>query len=516
MDVIPIRVIINDNPLDETKTYGITFMHKLSQRPIKVGQGNVNYIISELQAKGRYINDKESARALQALLVEYEDTGLAEINNRIPQSGYYWVDNRIVGYDITQRNIDLSGNDPDSRQKILECIKVIEGLYERSKDKSILVTTLKWGAVAPFGYAKKCMDVVGDNWVPDLHCHGRTRAGKNTKGKIALAISRKHYPKDEHIHFIGFNHANSEAKFARIIGITTYPIIINEVGALSLDKFFYLVELIKHTVESKNARGKHNENRRYVFDPALSSLMLTGNPAPPVDPAYKIRVIPMEFYKEYDTSDEEKEEFNEWFYTQENIEKLGVIGDVSAKLIMENPELLRKSSWSDLGKYILERLYMSVNKPIPEWTNLLEKPNIIEQSAESTYFELRGFFNRVIIDNYRKDPIIERDSDGRIIYNDKIGLEQKLNQCVTKKLIEYLHQRDDGTIIITHDIIQELQRNKITNVTTMQSLAEEIPGFVYKNMKVNGKVMRVVSGSYDDFLISFLNCKFEEDEELKI
>ncbi|MGH9965982.1 MAG: hypothetical protein ACRD5E_14315 [Nitrososphaeraceae archaeon] len=103
IDAIPVNVVINDNPLDEAKGYRITFMHKVSDRPFIIGPGSVSYIVSELQNKGRYLKDRETAsQALQAILVEYEDLELAEIDHRIPYAGYFYVDNKIVGYVITQ------------------------------------------------------------------------------------------------------------------------------------------------------------------------------------------------------------------------------------------------------------------------------------------------------------------------------------------------------------------------------------------------------------------------------
>lgn len=77
------------------------------------------------------------SQALQAILVEYEDLELAEIDHRIPYAGYFYVDNRIVGYDITQA--------PFTKDDMLAGIDTLEELYRRSKDKDILITVPKVG-----------------------------------------------------------------------------------------------------------------------------------------------------------------------------------------------------------------------------------------------------------------------------------------------------------------------------------------------------------------------------------
>ena len=102
---------------------------------------------------------------------------------------------------------------------------------------------------------------------------------------------------------------------------------------------------------------------------------------------------------------------------------------------------------------------------------------VVEETNEFTYFELRSFFGQAIIDGYRKDPIFLRDSYDEVIFDYNVDLEQKLDRCFNQRLIQYLHLHNDGRVIITHDIIRELQNKRISNLITMQSIADEIQGF---------------------------------------
>ena len=302
IDAIIIKLIKNDNPLDGTVTYKITFAYQGSKKPFTIGPGSISYIIDELQEKALVLKKVEASDALTAVIREYERQALTEINDRIPTPGYYWLDGRIVGYDIVQ-NLDL---DPENNQaykeEVLECVNVIEDLYTKNKNKTVFATVLKWSTLAPFSYVKKCIDPSDSNWLPYLQAYGWTRTGKNTMGKIALAVCRKLTKKDVQDHILGFGNVNTDARLGRALALSTYPKLVNEVGALASEKYLSIVELIKHAVESLTVRGGFKGNSRYGNESALCPLILTSNSPPPTDPAYRIRVIPLRFDKIHETT----------------------------------------------------------------------------------------------------------------------------------------------------------------------------------------------------------------------
>jgi hypothetical protein len=110
-------------------------------------------LLEELQNKGRYVSDREAKQALTGILVKYEDSQKAEITNKPPQYGYFWINGQIVAYDTTQE--DINPQLESDRTKILQCIDVLEALYEKSKHRAAYVTVIKWSTLAPFSYARK-------------------------------------------------------------------------------------------------------------------------------------------------------------------------------------------------------------------------------------------------------------------------------------------------------------------------------------------------------------------------
>ena len=116
----------------------------------------------------------------------------------------------------------------------MECSDVIEELYVRIKNKVAYSTVLKWSPIAPFSYVKKCIDTSDSNWLPYLYPYGWTRTGKNTLGKIALAVNNKLTKKDSQDHIIGFGDIDSPAKLGNAMGKSTYPKLVNEGSYISI------------------------------------------------------------------------------------------------------------------------------------------------------------------------------------------------------------------------------------------------------------------------------------------
>ena len=205
IDAVPINVTVYSNPTDTSKTYKVTFRHRNANgtsHHFTVGPGIISHLLQELKVKGRFVKGKESDEALTALLIEWEDRGIAKIDNRMPQPGYYLIDGKVRGYDVTQR----LGGEPIEESEIRRCIDVLDGLVtNKYKNPDIGPTIIKHASVAPFGYIKKGLKESGDNWVPGIYEYGFTRVGKNTAGIIHLAIWRKHGIRDKDTHQLGFS-----------------------------------------------------------------------------------------------------------------------------------------------------------------------------------------------------------------------------------------------------------------------------------------------------------------------
>ena len=508
---IPVKVIINDSPIDENKTYQVTFIGR-SKNPFTIGPGSINYIIEELASRGKVLRKAEAVDALTATINRYEELGLAEVNESVTQPGYYYIKGKFESRDITQ-NLD---REPDC-DKVIECIILLDELSTKWQNKDIFPTVIKWAILAPFNYIFKA----NDKWLRNIHGYGWASSGKTSLGKIALAVWRLHKNASRKDYQLRFSNIDTTARFGSVISKSSYPKVINEAGGLQ-DKFNRsLLDLIKGAIEAPYVRGKFFEGR-YQNIPALCSMFLTSNSKPPEDSGYRSRIILIHFSKDdvHERGQKEAIEFEKWLDSKLNI--LEVFGDFIARYVIVKPIkpeesiLFSDKSYEDMAKEILTEFYKSVGKNKPEWVDrIFEQRSIVEENTEQAYFELRGFLMDQITNAYsRHIRTLYKEQDPGVIIN----FITRLNFCLTNKLVPYLHEhtrRDNAQeIIITHDILTELKRSidYIEGITTMEDLGKEIPGFDYTSRRLGGKARRVLAGPHKDF-VDFLEGKITADDE---
>jgi hypothetical protein len=518
IDAIPTKVVINNNPLDGGKTYQITFTHKASKKPFTLGPGTAKYVVEELQNRGRYVS-KDAVEALTAVLTKYEDNEIAEINNKIPYPGYYYIDNKIIGCDITQRLDFDPYNNQEHKKEALECIEVLEGLQSRNKKEAAFPTLLKWGLIAPFSFIIKTESKVAENALPGVQLYDKPDTGKSTLSIYAcLAVWRKHNEKKGKDNHLGPGSIDTPYRFGHAISRSTYSILVDEVGALGEEKFYFLVEMIKSALLHRVVRsGMFNENNRHSNILALSNIIFTSNPPPPRDPAYRRRFIILQYTDADKLTEQEKKEFKSWLIEEDRIEKLGVLGDFAAKYITEHPDLVldfKDSLWHKPGEMILKEFYKLVGKEPPAWLEFVAEQNAVQESNEEKHFELVGFLRHTIQEAYRRDAMSEVRS------GIKTTLQIKINYCLQSESIPFLfeHKRNKGEeveVVITANILSELRRynkSQTSNNYTLAALASKIPGFKVDQRKINGENKKVACGSKAKFY-EFLTPHIQEVDE---
>ena len=464
---IPIKVVINNNPLTDSRTYTITFVSKKSKKPFTIGPATIAEIIEVLDKKGKVLKKPEATDALTAIVEKYDELELAEVNDGITEPGYYWMNNQITGYGINQKlNFDPRNNQ-DDRRAVLECIDALEGLQIRSKKKVAFPTVLKWGILAPFSFITKTQTAGVEDWLPFLYLYDSTDTGKTTLIINAVLAVWGRYDKQQYeIHFRGPGSIDTPSKLGITLSQTTYPILVDEVGGLLNDDSRHdniLLDMIKYSVQGKYARSRFHENIL-----ALSPFAFTSNDPPPQDPAYRRRFVAIQFYENEKWSEAEKEEFKRWLDEQGIRDKLKPLGDFVAHYIIEHPEILNYSSysWDEHATIILKEFYKSVDAEPPEWIDFIAEQTIVQEVGEERQFEIRGFLQQAILEGYRRDYFtnpdpVTTDSDGRRMPIE-VTFQQKFNYCLDNKSLHFLHpcRRNSGEeleIAITSNIRSELK-----------------------------------------------------------
>jgi hypothetical protein len=508
---VPISVVINYNPLDNTKTYQIRFIGR-SKKPFTIGPGSINYIIDELTSKGKVLKKNEATDALTAILNKFEEFGLAEVKEFVTHPGYYYINGKFETYKITQ----VIDKEPDPNE-ILACTSLLDELATKWQNEDIFPTVIKWTSLAPFNYIFKAIN----RWIKNVHDHGWSSSGKTSLGKLALAVWRLHTNVLKRDYQLVFGNIDNAARFGAVISRSTYPKVINEAGGLR-DKFYRsLLELIKGAIESPYVRGKFSDGK-YQNIPALCNLFLTSNPRPPDDSGYRSRTTLIQHTKDevHERGQKDAVEFEKWLNS--NLYLLGVLGDFIARYVIVKPAkpedsiLFSDKSPEDIAKEIIAEFYKSVGKDRPEWLDrVFEQRSIVEENTEWAYFDIRGFFMDQITDAYsRHIRTLYKEHDPGVT----IDFPTRLNFCIKNKLLPFLHgyARRDGTdeIVITHDILKEMTRKlgHVEGITTLEDLGKEIPGFVYCQRKLGpNKNTKVLAGKRHDFT-TFLEGDIKDDD----
>jgi hypothetical protein len=508
VNAIPIEVTTFEDPISVTLEQRYKIKFKTSARRIFTTRGpaTLDAVLAELADRALVYSAQEGKEALSRIINAFENDDSIIISREIEAPGFYLIDGRIRTFHMNLEE--------HTTEESREAASFLNALVSKHYRKEIPATTVKWGIVAPFNYVlKQYTDDI--YWIPWLGLSGWPRAGKGTQGRIACGIWG--FYKDRRF-YIPFTSVNTEARLGKKLSQSTLPLTINEIDALNYEWTKNMLEMIKNCIETRISRGKYASRTIYVDEPALSACILTSNSAFHSDPGFRSRIIYIVYTKDDKYWDEaQQKEFDAFMSKGRRF--LKVLGDFAARYILDNQHVLLKENpeecnWKGSAEFVLQEFYKAADLPIPEWISLfVEEANVtaaaIQDASETAYFELRGFLEQAIIDGYRNDPIFDARENHR-----EVAFQEKLDRCLNKRLVPYLHNHLNRTklseVVITHDIIRELIRYKISNITTMQALAKEIPGFEYGSLKLNGNTRRVVHGPYSDFT-KFLNCSFDEE-----
>jgi hypothetical protein len=503
-NAIPREIISHENPLGFIEhKFTIRFTTNTG-RNMSIGPRTIEEIVAELRERALVCTSRSAGEALSIIINAFINDNKVKINDEIEASGFYYINGKLRSYHINHPR--------PSKKQIQQCAELLDILVTKYRRKEIIPTIIKWGIIAPFNYAIKQYTDDGQ-WLPWLYPYGWTRTGKTTIGKIVNGIWGKY---SDRKHRIPFTSINSDAKFGFILSQTTYPITINEVGALSDERHKVMLEMVKNSIESRVARSKHVNKTIYTDIPALCACVLTSNPQPPKDPGFRSKIIPIVFTKEDRHSPEEKAAFD--LLMSQRAAQLEALGEFSADYIMKNQHVLLKKNkeecnWKETAKVIITEFYKTGGGlDAPYWIDhfLEEELHIVDDSADDVRLLVRAFFINLINDTYNKYARI---------YDDTQGMEKtfhmRFNFCCEKELIPSTSLIHGGqTIVIFSDIMKELRNPKsgidASEVASLQELANTV-GLEYGQKWLNGKNTKVAYGDMAKF-IRFLDSEIEDKE----
>jgi len=458
------------SPLDALTKFEIVWESRVRPKPLRIGPATLDEIFERLRSEGFLSNSRLGKDALNNVVNALISKKKAEIKTEIENPGFYIVDNKIVAVKWKPKDI--------TREELKEALELLNELatkwYVHVIDK--FATSVKWGIISPFIYARKQL---GRRYqVPHLVMYGARNTGKTTLAEIC---TMRLWGLDKSTHSYSGSQANTEARLGRVVSNDTFPRIINEANSM-----FYrpeVINILKNTVEELIARGKYVRNA-YLNVLALSPLIITLNPSPPVD-FEGLGLVPKTIWLLYFTEGERlKQEQIESFRkdVEPRLHKLEAIGHYAARVILERgPEILKKD-WRELGEELLVKAYEEVGLTPPEWIRKEYEVESFEDIERDKIERIRSKFIKYINEQYSRNIgkiIANYEIDERMekINIEDVSIEDKLNILLKNKLIPFMIMKKDK-VYITSSILRELR----IEIDSLRSLADLL-GWIYRKSK---------------------------------
>jgi hypothetical protein len=496
---IPVEIISHENPLKQTeRKFTIKFSTHTAKK-LTVGPKPLEEIISELREKALVYVSRGASEALAVIISAFAKDKKIIINTEVETPGFYFINSGDINSSSNSKIVSYKTNHPrPTLQEFQKSADLLDELSLKYDSKEIFATVIKWSIVAPFGFVFKQVKGI---WIPWLHLYGHSGTGKTTIGDISSAIWGNYLDKN---YKIPYTNMDTVPKFGEVLSQGTYPITVNEVGALNDDRHRPLVEMFKNAIETQTARSKFIRKIIYTEIPALCGCILTGNTQPPSDSGYRRRIIPIQFTRDDEHTEQEIESFKRLMS-----DKVGpglcVLGNFAANYILDNQRNLILDTnvvdWKLISREVLVQFYKAAGKSQPEWIDYFVQETQLADSKEETDLILRGFFISIVNDLYNKHrrSIDFLDKETEV---PNMPFSHRLNFCLQHRLIPFLNPAvKQKEIVITSDLMQELRRLRLDScISSLAELAKMIPGFEYGQKKLGGMNVRAAYGDMSKFI----------------
>ena len=508
----PKCVLLHENPLrflDASPQYTIVFEDHNKQE-IRIS-GTIDGIISKLkELPGYVVSSYGTTEALTAIIGAFSDDLKLEIDKLVDFEGYYYSNG-----DIQISKISLDEKHPRrTKEEVAACIKYLD---ERSKfqvwdykgqtidRRDLLSSAIKWTIPAPFNFLLK-----QQNCKPYLK--GFDMSGERDGGKSGLSeemLNMHGNPTNEQdsdsVYSKSAGSASTEAKFAKALCNTTYPIELSEFGKVeTYGRREDLVEVCKTAVDGLIVRRGKKDSRTDAPFPSLSPMIINGNSIFTSKGELLKRFHVAKFSEEDRHDRDPNSPFNT--FQREKKHLLKVLGDWTVRWILDNKDellLSRKYGPYQLGEIALRAFYKSSDLEIPEWLTRW----ITDTSLEELDQDVEGLIRSILYNHVHKTL---RENSSLISIEDlgNVKMLDRIRLCLEADVWPWIRKvRSTDEKYYINSSILELFSYRLPDLT-LKKLAEKA-GFKYITDTEGKKKILCTKKELDDFIV------VEAEEETK-
>jgi len=498
---VPEKVTQYISPIDDTDFFEVWWHVKDIDDGGKVkreytkhyGPDYLDDIINYIKQDGLSESKRYFEEFVNTAIMSLPIYGRGEVVQQLTTPGVYYHHG-----ELTFINVEIKEPDVGGLKNALLTLEELKEWYSKSIEK--LATILRWGAVAPLGYAYKQSRGFNGEFIPWLLLSGNSRTGKSTLGRVILYLyglaEYKEEQKDQYIE-VG-SATNTEYRLGEALRKSTFPRLVNEPGKLFEEKGN--IDMIKGAVEGPIARAIGVRGRRRRV-PSLALLIITTNNEPPEDDALINRFIIIRFsFGETKDKDVQERFIKEML---PKLPQLKAIGNFFLWYVKNHPEIIKKD-WGDIAIELWNAVYEYVGLSMPEWLKLEvteeEDPIAETRLAIKSYIkaEINNYFDKHFPKFMPKDP----ESDN-VIMKEYMDFKERVKWVVRSGEggITWLHYKIDNNgkewVIISNEITKGLIEEGIYK-NGLKSIAE-LFGLEYKPIRTNEGVIKGIIMELEKF-----------------
>ncbi len=489
----PRIVELQQSPLNGSRIkYSAVFDTKDGEYPLKIGPGNINIILGELKESSIVLKSYNAEDHLTQLFYGLSDEGLVNKKFSVDKPGFFCIDGKIVSN-------DFECNELPSKEDINGALDVLEDFsgYFIATDinpidqRDKLATLIKLGLTLPFNYVKKQIGL-SESIKPPM-AYGKPGSGKTTLFLLPSYL----YGQD----ILDFEHAGSNvetsARFAELMGTSTFPIMVDECQKVFMDKG--LVEMNKTGLRRLFVRNKLTKQGAKIEEPAYATFLYLSN-FNPIENSLdgtvrRYHILHFEENEMKDDDDLQRDFDDKWKMREQTspLKKLFVLGQFAAHKIIKNIDLLKLHP-KDLGDKLIDMIYGYAERSIILWIkSWAEDEGIIDHRKEEDM--IKGFIHKSVIDaHHKKIQIINDDERTETLCNTnknhgKGVYKQRFFDVANERFISWFFNRK-GHFFIKPGFIDDLLKS--TNLSmSLKSVSQKF-GWEYANILEGGKQQRMI------------------------
>ncbi len=435
-------------------------------------EGDVSRIVNMMKKKTLVLKEDLARDTLSRILTSAETYGL-EYSEIGGNPGFYIYNDKLMTI-----GVNLPSYSEDLLHTSVQTLDIIYDYFSHVPEH--FATVVKWGLLAPFSFAIKQK---GGKFLPWLYLFGQSNTGKTTLGEVVLSM----WGVADQAHEKTSQSAATPPRLGRALEQDTFPILINEYGAV-LNEKFGIAEMVKNAIEGTVSRERMEGVEDMHTFYALAPAMLTSQRAIPEDTALKRRMFLVAFGFNHVRRAEQIE------YFRENIlplfPRLCYIGAWIADRIQEDPSLLSRD-WMEVADELLVGLYRAVGRDPPEWAKKWLPFDWIEDMENEAPMRVRQAMANDVFNGFRKIGVSLRDN----------SFEDVVRTALQTGAVPWAAYGDrSNRVYITRDFMSRIQA--VLGDQPLSALPELIgqEKWEYTMQKIDKKTVRVISVPFEDFI----------------